>query len=176
MTYEMKYYGDEVLTQHTELFDFSGEGGAEERAELVDGMLEVMSKHRGRGIAAPQIGVSKRVFLMRRDDSEVEAFFNPEIQEALGAQMSLEGCLSIPGARAQVKRPLVLRVSFVDINGEEREETFTGMDAAVVHHEIDHLDGVLYLDRLSRFKRSRAIQQHRKVMKKLMRMMMSSRV
>ena len=81
----------------------------------------------------------------------------------------LEGCLSIPGARGTVERSATVVVSYLDLQGEAQEKELSGYQAAAVQHELDHLDGKLFVDHLSAFQKSRALEKHRKVMKKAYR-------
>ena len=110
----------------------------------------------GVGLAAPQIGVHSRVALVRlggRSDGDQEpdppiAIINPEIIEAGDEQKDFDGCLSLPGLFAETVRPHRLRVKGLDERGKPFDRIFEGFDAVVVHHEIDHLDGILFIDRV----------------------------
>ena len=110
----------------------------------------------GIGLAAPQINIHSRVVVVRlgghRDDDELDpplALINPEIVEAGRDERDFDGCLSLPGLFAETVRPHYLRVSALDEKGRPFEQTFEGFDAVVVHHEIDHLNGVLFIDRVA---------------------------
>ena len=110
----------------------------------------------GAGLAAPQIDVHRRVVVVRLGSSNeggVEpgppvAVVNPVIEEAGNKKKDFDGCLSFPGLYGETTRPHHLRVTGLDETGEPFERTFEGFDAVVVHHEIDHLDGVLFIDRV----------------------------
>ncbi len=111
----------------------------------------------GLGLAAPQIGANKRVVLVQfgqgdEDDEEQPgspvALINPKIMDARDGRKDFDGCLSFPGLYGETTRPHYLRVTGRYENGEPFDEEFTGFDAVVVHHEIDHLNGVLFIDRI----------------------------
>jgi len=124
---------------------------------LIDEMIETMHESDGIGLAAPQIGISKR--LLVTDVSPVEsgnspmAFINPVILESSGEIELEEGCLSIPGVREIVTRPEEILLKYQSVTGEEKTEKFTGWMSRVLQHEIDHLDGVLFIDHLGTVKR-----------------------
>ena len=117
----------------------------------------VMDRAEGIGLAAPQINVHSRVVVVRlggKGDGSKEpgppiALINPEIVEARREEKDFDGCLSIPGLYAETVRPHYLRVTGMDEWGKPFTHTFEGFDAVVVHHEIDHLDGVLFIDRVA---------------------------
>ncbi|HHX20027.1 MAG TPA: peptide deformylase [Clostridiaceae bacterium] len=117
-------------------------------ATLADDMIETMYDSDGVGLAAPQVGVLRRLFVMDVMDSEGEEepviFVNPEIIAEDGVQRGIEGCLSLPGLVGVVSRPLTVTIRAQDIDGEYFEETYTGLAARCVCHETDHLDGILY--------------------------------
>ncbi len=116
----------------------------------------LLSRDDGIGLAAPQINEHSRVVVVqlggRGDDkdklSPPIALINPEIVEAKNDQRDFDGCLSFPGLYAETARPHYLRVTGLDENGKPFDRVFEGFDAVVVHHEIDHLDGVLFIDRV----------------------------
>lgn len=116
----------------------------------------LLANSNGIGLAAPQINLHSRIVLVRlggRSNGDKEpgpplALINPEILEAGQEERDFDGCLSLPGLFAETVRPHYLRVTGLDEWGRPFERTFEGFDAVVVHHEIDHLDGVLFIDRL----------------------------
>lgn len=115
---------------------------------LVDDMIETMHHADGVGLAAPQIGVLKRVIVIDLYDEEGPmALINPRFLEQNGLQMEEEGCLSLPGRHGVVKRPLSVTVQFEDVDGESYEISGEELLARVLCHEIDHLDGILYIDK-----------------------------
>ena len=135
---------------------------------LMDDMLETMYDAPGIGLAAIQIGVAKRVLVMdisRGEDAprEPRHFVNPEILWASEETAPYEeGCLSVPDIFDEVERPARVRLRYLNYQGETIEEEADGLYATCIQHEIDHLDGVLFLDHLSRLKRDRAISKVRK--------------
>ena len=126
--------------------------------QLANNMAETMYAAPGIGLAANQVGLLKRVIVMdcARDDEPPALWkmINPEIIWLSEENTKMEeGCLSIPGHNAEVVRPSEVQVSYLDIEGQKQEMQATGLLAACVQHEIDHLNGVLFLDHLSRLKR-----------------------
>ena len=124
---------------------------------LIDDMFETMYAAEGVGLAAPQIGVLQRVIVCDTTsvDEGVEpmALINPEIVTAEGSKKYREGCLSVPGEAEEVTRPSKVRVRFLDREGQPREIEAEGLLAVCLQHEIDHLNGVLFVDYLSSLKR-----------------------
>ncbi len=117
---------------------------------LLDDMAETMYAANGVGLAAPQIGVLKKVVVVdiSEDKNEVIELINPEILEAEGSQINIEGCLSIPGKNGYVERPERMKLKTLDRRGNELELEVEGTLAIVFSHEIDHLNGVLYTDKV----------------------------
>ncbi|MEP0960276.1 MAG: peptide deformylase [Roseobacter sp.] len=133
--------------------------------ELAQDMLETMYAAPGRGLAAPQVGVLSRLFVMdatwKDGDRSPLVFINPEILDQSSETAELaEGCLSIPGVLVDVKRPVRVRLAWTALTGEREECDFDGFEAACVQHELDHLNGVLTLDRVSPEERRRAIARY----------------
>lgn len=128
-----------------------------ELAQLAADMLETMYDAPGIGLAAPQVGAMKRVIVMdciKDGPPEPIVLLNPQViwsSEDLSTYE--EGCLSIPDQYAEVKRPAAVTVRWMDLNGEEQERGFEGLWATCVQHEIDHLDGKLFIDYLGPLKR-----------------------
>ena len=116
---------------------------------LLDDMAETMYDADGAGLAAPQVGVLKRVVVMDVGEGLIE-MINPEIVWSEGSIVRPEGCLSVPGRRGMVKRPMVVRARFQDRNGEWYEIEAEDLLARCIMHETDHLDGVLYVDKMYR--------------------------
>ena len=119
---------------------------------LIDDMRETMHAAAGVGLAAPQIGESLRICLVdlsagRRPD-QLLVLINPELMTSAGLQLKEEGCLSVPGIEATVARPQTVAVRALDRDGEAREIVAEGLLARALQHEIDHLNGILFLDRL----------------------------
>ena len=138
--------------------------------KLVDDMLETMYKAPGIGLAAIQVGVAKRVItldLSKKDnDHEPRVFINPEIlwQSDKRAKFE-EGCLSIPDYYQEVERPAEVKVKYLDLAGKQREIDAKGLLATCLQHEIDHINGVLFIDHLSKLKRDRVIKKFTKAAK-----------
>jgi len=138
--------------------------------QLMDDLLETMYAAPGIGLAAPQVGVRKRVLVVdAAKDGEKPAplrMANPELLWTSDERVSYEeGCLSLPDQYAPVERPARCRVRYLDENDELREREIEGMLATCVQHEIDHLDGVLFVDHLSALKRSMILRKLAKAKK-----------
>ena len=118
----------------------------ERTCTLLDDMLETMRNADGVGLAAPQVGVLRRVVLVETDETGLLEFINPVIVEREGEQEELEGCLSIPGKWGYTHRPMKVTVRALDRNGNEFTVTGEGLCARAFCHEIDHLDGTLFTD------------------------------
>ena len=137
--------------------------------KLVDDMLETMYADKGVGLAAPQIGVSKRIIVIDTEQRDEDGNYkpgnpmcliNPEIvyksEEML---IFCEGCLSVPKQSADVERHYKVKVRYLDYDGKEQEMEAEDYPAVVLQHEIDHLDGILYIDRISRLKRNMLLKK-----------------
>ena len=125
--------------------------------ELIDDMLETMYAAKGIGLAATQVNVHQRVLVtdVSEGRDQPRAFINPEILSRDGTETSQEGCLSVPGYFDEVERAERIRVRALDRDGKPFEEDLDGLLAICVQHEIDHLDGKLFVDYLSEMKRQR---------------------
>lgn len=135
--------GDEVLRKICRPY----KDVSDRTREMLDDMVETMRDSMGVGIAAPQIGVMRRAFVIEPEPGRVIEFINPEVIESTGEQWGAEGCLSVPGVIGDVLRPEYVKAKALDRNGEEFEIELTGFDAIVFSHENDHLDGILYIDK-----------------------------
>ncbi|MEM6538152.1 MAG: peptide deformylase [Pseudomonadota bacterium] len=134
---------------------------------LMDDMLETMYDAKGIGLAAIQIGVPKRVIVMdlagEDEEPQPKFFVNPvlsDFSEEKGVYQ--EGCLSIPGHYDDVERPVSCTVDYLDYEGNEVQENAEGLFATCIQHELDHLNGVIFLDHLSRLKRDRILKKLKK--------------
>jgi peptide deformylase len=116
---------------------------------LLDDLTETMFSASGAGLAAPQIGVSLRACVVRNDESQVHALINPEIVKSEGTQVGYEACLSIPGYVGEVERAETVVVKGLNRKGKDVRVKATGFTARAFQHEIDHLDGILFTDRLT---------------------------
>lgn len=149
----VRIYGDPVLREKArEIRDFDDSLRA-----LVADLFETMHAYNGVGLAANQVGVAQRVFVVDvpREDGERDRFavVNPVLDHRLGKQRDEEGCLSMPGINEEVERPLKLRLRGLDEHGRPIDRVVEGFLARAVQHETDHLDGVLFTDRLSPLKK-----------------------
>jgi peptide deformylase len=126
-------------------------------------MAGIMNDALGVGLAAPQLGLSQRLLVYRvGPDAPVIALANPEVEwQSPDLEPGEEGCLSIPGVTVDVERPVHVRVRALDEEGDERVVEASGLEARVIQHEMDHLDGVLILERTSRDERKRALRELR---------------
>ena len=116
---------------------------------LLKDMADTMYKANGVGLAAPQVGILKRIVVVDIGEGLIE-MINPEIIHSEGEQSGPEGCLSVPGRSGVVTRPNIVTVRFLDREGEEYEATAEGFLARAFCHELDHLDGTLYVDKMDR--------------------------
>ena len=134
-------------------------------------MLECMYKNNGIGLAAPQVGILKRLVVVdcsdKNNDKKPLKLINPEIIQ-FSSEISEfeEGCLSLPTQYAKVKRPAEIIVKFQNIKGVLCEESFSGIEATCIQHEVDHLDGKLFVDHVSKLKKNIIIKKLLKLKKK----------
>ena len=150
--YEIRIIGDPVLKQQAaEVADIDAN-----LVRLADAMVETMYAAPGIGLAAPQVGIQKRLFVWDLDDGTgSHAMINPRIVESDGEWTYVEGCLSVPGFYETVSRPQRVTVSALDRNGEPFTAELDGLAAICLQHEVDHLNGKLFVDYLSPLKRQR---------------------
>ncbi len=157
MIYPILAYGDNILRIEAEDYPV----GSKELTELVENMFETMYNANGVGLAAPQIGLSHRIFVIDSTQMVEEpeqgikrAFINPEILDEYGNEWSFEeGCLSIPNIHGEILRPEKLTIKYFDELWNEHEEEFDDLTARVIQHEYDHLDGVLFTDYIKGIKK-----------------------
>jgi peptide deformylase len=156
-------YGDSTLHHRAE--PVAAVTAAIER--LVDDMIETMYAAPGIGLAAPQVGEPLRIFVVDlsvgRDPQGLLVLINPEIVEVDGVQLEEEGCLSVPGFNATVVRPERVVMTALDRSGTEQRHEGTGLLARAFQHEMDHLDGTLFVDRLRGIKRDMIVRRIRKM-------------
>ncbi|HWS44357.1 MAG TPA: peptide deformylase [Acidimicrobiia bacterium] len=157
-THTIRVFGDPVLKRPTApVTDIDGA-----LVKLVDAMYETMYDAAGVGLAASQIGVQKRFFVYDiHDESGPHVIFNPEVVETSGEWEYEEGCLSLPGLSFEIVRPKLVTVHGIDADGNELTVQGDELLGRVFLHEVDHLDGVLMLDRLDRDERKRALRELR---------------
>jgi peptide deformylase len=120
---------------------------------LIKDMAETMYTDSGVGLAAPQVGVSKRIILVDGEEDGLIVLINPMIIQSEGEVVEEEGCLSVPGIYSKVKRSSKVTVKALNENGDSIEITKEGLTARALQHEIDHLDGILFVDRIGRMER-----------------------
>jgi peptide deformylase len=159
---EIRIMGDPVLREPAaEVAELD-----DEVRELVQDMMETMYHAEGIGLAAPQVGVSRRVIVVDLRDSDEEgpiALINPRVTESgRKTDRSPEGCLSIPGMEEVVERPETVTVEGLTPDGETVSMKVSGLLSRALQHEIDHLDGILFVDRLSPLKRRMAVKKWQK--------------
>ena len=161
-TLDIRLYPDDILRtrcQPTEMND--------EIDRLIDDMLYTMYEAPGIGLAAPQVGRNLRVIVADVSESRDQpvALINPEIIASDGMTEYEEGCLSLPGIYAKVRRPARIRVRALNRDGKPVELEADDLLAICLQHEIDHLNGVLFIDHLSALKRNRLLQKYRKALR-----------
>lgn len=157
MIYPIVVYGDPVLKKKARDI----EAGEIDVRELSEDMFETMYGAHGIGLAAPQIGMSLRMFVVDGsplEDDELadfkKVFINPQIIQETGDPWAFEeGCLSIPNIREDINRKANVRIKYLDENWEAHEEEFDGMKARIIQHEYDHIEGILFTDYLTPFKK-----------------------
>ncbi len=165
INYEIKKYPDPILrkiSSNVDIFDNAAE-------ELVSEMAAIMLEKNGIGLAAPQIGICKRIIVFKtvgEDTETVEHLINPQIIEASGSILAEEGCLSMPKIYASVKRYACIRVKGKNKFGQEVIYETDKFWAVIIQHEIDHLNGKLFIDHLSAIKRRLLISKYKKQMSK----------
>ena len=135
--------------------------------QLIDDMIQTMYVAPGIGLAAPQVGVALRIFVadisVGRNPADLLTFINPEFVERDGMQLEEEGCLSVPGFEATVARPQRAVVRGLDRDGKEQTVEGTGLLARCFQHEMDHLDGTLFVDRLRGLQKDLIVRKIRKL-------------
>jgi peptide deformylase len=116
--------------------------------KLIDNMIDTMRAASGAGLAAPQIGVSLRIAVIELPGEEVITLINPQVIKRIGERILEEGCLSVPGYRGEIKRSVTIKVKAQDRQGKEFRLKGEELLAQALEHEIDHLNGILYIDRI----------------------------
>jgi peptide deformylase len=157
-SYQIRQFGDPVLTtRSSEVTDIDGK-----LAQLVEDMVETMHEARGLGLAAPQVGVQKRLFVYQLPEKDPVAIVNPTIKESRGEWEYEEGCLSIPGLFFPIVRPKEIHLTGYDLDGNEVSIEADEVEARCFQHELDHLDGQLLLNRLDKSQRKEAMRELRR--------------
>lgn len=150
---DIRTYGDPVLRKQAEpIVEIDGT-----IEQLVQDMVQTMYEDNGAGLAAPQVGVSQRIIVvdmsLGQDLDHAMPLINPQIVEAEGEEMMEEGCLSLPDIYENVVRAQEIAVEYQNLTGEAQRMQCDGLPARIIQHESDHLDGVLFIDRISLLKR-----------------------
>ncbi|GAB6190067.1 peptide deformylase [Marinitoga arctica] len=161
MNLKVRIIGDPVLRKKASKV----ENLTDDFKNLLNIMTNVMYKEDGVGLAAPQVGISKRFFLMD-DGKNLRIVINPEITEFIGEDVVFEeGCLSIPGIFLNVKRPEGIRVKYMDVDGNIIEEELHEYTARIFQHEYDHLEGILFIDKVSTASKAKVKGKIKELMK-----------
>ncbi|MGB6129975.1 MAG: peptide deformylase [Psychrilyobacter sp.] len=146
MIYEIRTYGDPVLREKSK----NVEKINDDIRGILDGMIETMRDISGIGLAAPQVGINLRMFVVEAEEGVVRKVINPEFLEYSKSSIDHEeGCLSVPGIHKKVKRPETLKVRYLNENGESIEEELEELWARAFQHENDHLEGILFVDKIA---------------------------
>ncbi len=152
--------GNEMLRQKAEPIEEINE----EIVQLANDMIASLNPKEGIGLAGPQVGVMKRIFIVHVEGDEPRVFINPSIIGTSQDEVFYEeGCLSIPGVWADIKRPSVIQVQAWNEKGKPFRVEAKGIMARVIQHEYDHLEGILFVDRLSEVKRSKILTKYEKI-------------
>jgi len=163
----IRKYGDPVLRKRAE--ELHPSEIDDELQTLIEDMIETMYAEPGVGLAANQIGVAKRLAVIDltvgEEPDNVHVLINPEIIDEFGECTAEEGCLSIPDFVEMVSRPERVKVRYLDRKGQSREMVGEGLMARAICHEIDHLDGVMFVDYLRGFKKDRILRKIAKQVK-----------
>jgi len=164
---QIRHMGDPVLRKKAgPVSELTGEIN-----KLIEDMTETMYLNQGLGLAANQVGVLKRVIVYDNVEAgygmEPQALINPEIVAAEGSVKDEEGCLSIPEVKDIVERSEKITVTGIDRSGRDVRIEADGLPARVIQHEIDHLDGILFVDRLGALRKNLALSRWKKVKKEL---------
>ena len=157
------FYPNDILLKKVKPFNFSEHDAKEVEAE----MLMLMIKSKGVGLAANQVNLDASVFTFMKSDGNKHAVFNPVIREASKeSNLAVEGCLSFPALMLNINRANSIAVSYQNAEGETVNEELHGFDARVFQHEFDHLQGINFVDRVSKLKLDLAIKKRNKYIKK----------
>ena len=163
MTYEILKYPDPRLNEVADILQTDEIN--DEFREMINELFELMYENRGGGLAAIQVGIKKRFFLMDGSENKNQKMvvINPEIVEKKGEVLDEEGCLSFPGVYVKVKRAEWVKIKALNEHGEAFEFASDGYLGRCIQHEIDHLDGITFFDRLSKLKRQMAEKKYKKI-------------
>ncbi|MDP2921796.1 MAG: peptide deformylase [Candidatus Omnitrophota bacterium] len=155
---EIKIYPDPVLRKKAANVEKAGSG----ERKLAYDMIETMRSANGVGLAAPQVGISKRIIVVEDAEGDEKislTLINPKITQKKGRVKFCEGCLSLPGISNDVIRPEFITVEALNLDGEPIKINADGLLARIIQHETDHLDGIMFIDKLSFLKRKKIMKQ-----------------
>ena len=157
-------YPDKILSEGVAATDLTWPNSIK---ALIDNMRETMRNVQGIGLAAPQVGVRERIIIIKNEKfGDCISMIDPYITYSEGKSVEEEACLSVPGYSAKVERASAIGVKYYDISESQTlARPFGGRDAIVIQHEIDHLDGILFIDHLSHLKRNMFERKYKKIMK-----------
>lgn len=162
MSFNLKFYPDPVLKKVAIEVDEVNE----EIKSLVSELFDTMRRYQGAGLAAPQIGISKRICIIEYNNLSY-TLINPTILEKRGSMVSTEGCLSFPGIVLTHERPEYIKVESLDLDNKKVIYEVQGIYAHIFSHEIDHLDGITFIDDLSNLKRDYIKRKMMKIKRRL---------
>ena len=168
--YELVEEASQVLREPPSVFDF--ENPPEDPKEIASKMAETMEKFGGLGLSANQCGLPYRMFVMRTmregdEEPSIEPYFNPElVRVSQETDMMKEGCLSFPDIYLMIRRSKTIELKYQDADGETHQIMLDGIGARCVQHEMDHLNGIIFLQRASRLKIERALKARKKERRK----------
>lgn len=153
----IKIYPDKILRKKAAPLKRVGD----DERRLARDMIETMRSANGVGLAAPQVGISKRIIVVLDVEGSGKApvFINPKIVKKKGRSRFCEGCLSVPDVTSDVVRPEFVTVEALNLGGESIKMEIGGLLARIIQHEVDHLDGILFIDRIGLLKRKKLIKQ-----------------
>lgn len=158
---KVRTYPDPILKKKAESLTLFGP----EEQKLFDDMIETMYQADGVGLAAPQVGISKRILIASptMTPGEEHILVNPEILEARGRELGVEGCLSLPGISGEIPRAKLIRFRALDRQGKPLEMEIKDFFARIIQHEMDHLNGVLLIDRVDFDKRQELLASYQRL-------------
>ncbi len=142
----LRYEGDEILRKKSKEVSVVDD----KIKTLLDDMVDTMYENDGIGLAAPQVGILKRAIVIDVEDGNVYKMINPKITKMSGEQVGQEGCLSVPETKGIVRRPMNVTVEYIDENGNQVALDAEDILARCICHEIDHLDGILFTDKVKK--------------------------
>lgn len=166
--YNLVPENDKILKEKCVDFDF--QNPPMDAVKLANSLFDTMFKFKGLGLSANQCGKNYRVFVVGFDDTNKQVFFNPEITESSEeTAIDIEGCLSYNKLFMRIKRPVWIKIKYQHVNGEVRENKFTGLTARIIQHEMDHMNGVTFIERAGKVTYQLANEKRKKLQKKMER-------